>query len=129
MFQINFQQLKSFLSPLLDEIKSKVFIRQVAVGAKSEVMRFGALGLVRSSLDPSGPIHIDVLPLNDFLKDDFLPAFIKMNIEGAEIDGLLGGKKIVNCASPMLSICVYNLEDHLWRIPLFIHSQLKDYRF
>lgn len=56
------------------------------------------------------------------------PTFIKMDIEGAELDALAGARRVIQKHRPILSICVYHKQDDLWRIPLFIHSLAEDYK-
>lgn len=125
----NFKHLESFFSILPENEKRRMQIRQVAVGATNDVMRFSAMGTVGSSLDPSGSIKVDVIKLDDIIRDGIVPTFIKMDIEGAEIDALLGGKNIIGRTSPILSVCVYHRQDHLWKIPLLIQTLSKDYKF
>jgi hypothetical protein len=57
------------------------------------------------------------------------PTFIKMDIEGAEVDALIGARRLIENALPVLAICVYHQPDHLWRIPLLIRSFSDQYRF
>jgi hypothetical protein len=51
-----------------------------------------------------------------------------MDIEGAEIDALAGARRIIEKDRPVLGICVYHRQDHLWRIPLLISSLSNDYK-
>ena len=51
-----------------------------------------------------------------------------MDIEGAELDALEGARRSIQTHRPILSICVYHKQDDLWRIPLFIHALVEDYR-
>ena len=64
----------------------------------------------------------DVLP-------SFRPSFIKMDIEGAEIEGLIGARRTIAEFKPDLGICVYHASDHLWKIPLLIKSWDLPYTF
>ncbi len=124
----NFACLESFVASLQSNARKNIFLHQAAIGAVSDVMQFSALGSVGSFLDPSGSIQVEVKPLDAIFGDDFQPTIIKMDIEGAEIDGLIGGTKIIGRSQPVLSIYVYHCQDHLWRIPLLIHSQSKEYQ-
>lgn len=55
--------------------------------------------------------------------------FIKMDIEGAEYEALLGAKNIVKYHSPYLAISIYHKADDLWEIPLLIKSINSQYEF
>jgi hypothetical protein len=53
--------------------------------------------------------------------------FIKMDIEGAEYDALLGAAKVIQRDRPILAICVYHTQSDIWRIPLLIHEMLPEH--
>jgi hypothetical protein len=52
-----------------------------------------------------------------------------MDIEGTEPDTLLGASQIIASRAPVLAICLYHAQEHLWQIPLLIQSLNKDYNF
>lgn len=55
--------------------------------------------------------------------------FVKMDIEGAEIEALLGAKKLIANHKPKMAICVYHDYSHLQRIRKIIRSMTDDYKF
>lgn len=57
------------------------------------------------------------------------PSFIKMDIEGAELDALIGARHSIEKDLPVLAISAYHQPDHVWRIPLLIQSFSDQYRF
>lgn len=65
--------------------------------------------------------------------DEFLAGkrvtFIKMDIEGAEMDSLLGAENIIRSQKPRLAISVYHKIDDILRIPLWLKSINPDYKF
>ena len=56
------------------------------------------------------------------------PTFIKMNIEGAELDALEGACETIARCKPNLAISAYHRVDHIWRVPALIRSICPDYR-
>jgi FkbM family methyltransferase len=50
------------------------------------------------------------------------PNYIKLDIEGAERDAILGMKKIIQEQSPSLAICLYHKPQDLWELPLLINE-------
>lgn len=56
------------------------------------------------------------------------PNFIKMDIEGAEKQAILGAQKLIREANPVLAICVYHKPEDLWDLPLLIAEINPSYR-
>jgi FkbM family methyltransferase len=54
--------------------------------------------------------------------------FIKMDIEGSELDALRGAEKIIREQKPKLAVCVYHKFEDNWGIPGFIWSLNPEYR-
>jgi FkbM family methyltransferase len=63
------------------------------------------------------------------LPDAELPTFIKMDIEGAEREALLGGARTIARAKPKLAICAYHKPEDLYALPQTIMRIRGDYRF
>ena len=68
-----------------------------------------------------GEASIDVVSLDDVL-DGARASYIKMNIEGAEIDALYGAKNTIRKWLPKLAISVYHRASDLWRIPQIVRK-------
>ena len=54
--------------------------------------------------------------------------FVKMDIEGAEMDALQGMQQMMLQYRPKLAVCVYHKPEDLWEIPLFIHQMVPEYK-
>ena len=54
-------------------------------------------------------------------------SFIKMDVEGAELDALEGARAIITSQRPVLALSAYHRQDHLWRIPQMIRGMSDDY--
>ncbi len=117
----NFDRLREYVSALSHGISKNIALWQSAVGARKKRLRFEAFGSVSSSVSGGGSIEVECVPLDEVL-NDCPPTYIKMDIEGAEPDALKGARGIIESHLPVLAICVYHCQDHLWRLPLFIHS-------
>jgi FkbM family methyltransferase len=65
----------------------------------------------------------------DGVPDSDLPTFIKMDLEGAEQEALLGASSIIGRAKPKLAISAYHKPEDLYRLPQIIMRMRGDYRF
>ena len=91
------------------------------------VLRFDDAGTRGSILVESGGIVVPVVGLDEVLKGDRV-SYIKMNIEGAEIDALQGGSQSIKRWAPKLAISAYHFPSHLWQIPAMIKELRNDYQ-
>ena len=57
------------------------------------------------------------------------PTFIKIDIEGAEYEALLGAKVIIQAAKPKMAISVYHKTEDFWRIPELLKKYHPEYSF
>ncbi len=55
--------------------------------------------------------------------------WIKMDIEGFELAALQGAKEIITKYHPKLAICLYHCVEDIYKIPLYIHELVPEYRF
>jgi FkbM family methyltransferase len=125
---INLQFFKQYMATLPDDLRNRVELVPMAVGAQRELVRFAATGLASSGISSVGTLEVESVPLDEILENES-PTFIKMDIEGAEVEALIGAQHSINRASPALAICVYHQPDHLWRIPLLIRLFSDQYHF
>lgn len=99
-----------------------------AVGNLSRPARFAAMADgTASHIDPAGGAVVQTVSLDNALPG-FRPTYIKMDIEGAEIDALNGARGIIRECRPRLAISCYHAPDHLWNVPLVINSMVTGYR-
>ena len=96
---------------------------------KKSVMRIGS---GRSSSDSSvsleGDSKIEVTTLDSEVGEEKV-TFIKMDIEGAELNALKGAKETIIKNKPRLAICIYDKPKDIYEIPEYILSLVPEYRF
>ncbi len=90
-------------------------------------MRFEAIGTAGSQVTDSGTYEVRCVPLDEMLAD-CEASLIKMDIEGSELQALVGAQSTIRRHVPALSICLYHRQEDLWKIPLFIASLSDRYR-
>lgn len=61
-------------------------------------------------------------------KNNVYPSYIKMDVEGAEMQALEGGAECLKKCKPKLLLAGYHFDADLFRIPLFLHKINPDYQ-
>ena len=74
-----------------------------------------------------GEIEMPVTTIDDTLGERRL-TYVKMNIEGAEIDALNGGRNAIRKWQPRLAVSIYHRASDLWRIPQLVLELNANYR-
>ena len=74
----------------------------------------------------SSVISLDSLGLQDMADTDF---YIKMDIEGGEMEALCGAEKLIRAKRPNLAICLYHRTNDIFEIPQYIDSLDLGYGF
>src|SRR5262249_39168973 len=121
----NWSALKARVSRL--PAAERILLFNKAVGMSTGVALMNACGTIGSSVG-NGTVPVEVVALDEVL-DAPAPTFLKFDIEGAELEALAGTRRTLAKHSPIVAVCLYHVQDHLWRIPLMISSTCEDYRF
>jgi FkbM family methyltransferase len=64
--------------------------------------------------------------IDDVIKEPV--TFIKLDVEGFEMDTLIGASKTIQKYKPTLAICVYHKAEDLYELPLYIHKLVPEYK-
>lgn len=80
-----------------------------------------------SGINYSGNDTVNVVNL-DSLEDCQEATFIKMDIEGAELDALKGAEAIIKKNRPKLAICIYHSDQDMIDIIEYIHNLNSEYK-
>jgi len=78
-------------------------------------------------LNPNGSSMAKVVKIDDDIKEDI--TFIKMDIEGAELDALHGAEQQIRRNKPKLAISLYHKLSDLIEIPKLVKSYVPEYKF
>ena len=107
---------------------SRIIIRPVGVSDKKGIMYLSDNGTSDAqSLLNSGNIKVETVTLDDDIKEKI--TFLKMDIEGAEKNALLGAKNHIKNDLPKLAISIYHSNDDLIDIFKLIKEIQPNYRF
>lgn len=84
-------------------------------------------GTTSGTVSDSGNIRIEVKALDNLLECQSA-TYVKMDIEGAEMEALKGAEKIIKENRPKLAICIYHKPQDFFEIPLYIKNLNPDYK-
>lgn len=103
-----------------------------ALWSKETTLAINAKGNFASTvteiLEDSNVQRIDAMALDDFFLNKGA-TFIKMDIEGAELEALRGARKIIEEYKPRLAVSIYHKPEDIWTLPREILSYCQEYRF
>lgn len=97
---------------------------------KNGRVSFTSTDMGLSTIEEYGNDSINVVTLDDFMKEkDEKVTFIKMDIEGVELEALEGSYKTIEKDHPKLAICIYHKFEDMWKILLWINEKFPGYKF
>jgi hypothetical protein len=112
----------------LGELKTKIHSHQLALG--------DAVGSIQveTGNGPSSRVGVGNQPvpmttIDLFSQSHRPPTFIKIDIEGFEPQCLEGAKDVIQATEPVVAVCVYHLQSHLWEILLQLQQYHTGYSF
>lgn len=119
---------KNFMQ-LNENYKNDQRIKRFCLGAYSQKTQlyFSNGDGELSAVSNSGNITIDVDSIDNILGNE-KATFIKMDIEGSEIEALIGARKQIVNNTPRLAICVYHKKEDLYAIPQLIMEYNSNYK-
>ncbi len=126
----NYKQLKINIKKLPPEIRSKINCYKLGVWKNRCMLTCGkeeyGSNESFSILKKENLINIEVDTIDNIFKDENV-TFIKMDIEGAEYNALLGAKEVITKNKPKLAVCIYHRLQDFWEIPVFVKQANPDY--
>ena len=125
---VNFAKLSHYVRTHQGEfVEANLF--PCGVYSSTVQLAFESGGSMASSISKHGTTIIQCVALDDAIPT-FAPNLIKMDIEGAEYDALLGARHILNTYTPGLAISLYHRPEHLWQLPILVENIAPEkYRF
>jgi FkbM family methyltransferase len=99
----------------------------VLLGRSRGSAHFEGLGTMASSRSNTGTLEVAVETLDD-LAAGKRPTFIKLDVEGDELQALEGGRQTLKRTQPIVAVCIYHRPEDLWTIPLFLQEILPSHR-
>lgn len=117
---VNFSKLSKFVARHPSEIPDAT-LYPCGVYVSTTRLSFEIGHGEASAISNKGENIVQCVALDDVIPT-FAPNLIKMDIEGAETDALLGARHIINTYLPGLAISIYHRPEHLWQIPMLVED-------
>lgn len=119
----NFDKVKETLKG-----KKNIVCVNKGVADKVGTLNFTShMSATANRINPNGDKTVEVSTLDMDIQEPV--TFIKMDIEGAEQNALIGAKGHIVHDRPQLAICVYHTIADLWLIPTIIYSYNRNQKF
>lgn len=96
--------------------------------SENKTIRFNASSDGYSRITENGGTSVEVTPIDDIIAPDEKVTFIKMDVEGAELESLKGARDTIRRCKPKLAVCIYHKHEDMYEIPLYIKELVPEYR-
>ncbi len=103
-------------------------IYNLGLWSKAAELGFSDTGDGSSSVKESGETIIRVDRLDKIIVDEKV-TFIKMDLEGAELEALKGARQIIQKCRPKMAISIYHKQEDLLTIPSLIMEYVDNYKY
>lgn len=124
----NFLKLSQYLKTNSKKVCDQLLLYPCGVWSETTQMRFSDRCNASSAITSDGESMKQFVALDEVIFN-IKPEFIKMDVEGAEVEALQGAKEMICLNKPDLAICLYHRIDHLWDIALLINNWNLGYDF
>ena len=108
-----------------------VIVKKAISGESNQKLYVEGIGPASKIINTAkdGADEVFSITLDDFVKENQIEKidFIKLDIEGCELEALKGAAKILKQFKPKLAISIYHKDEDLWQIPQYIKSIVPEY--
>lgn len=108
---------------------NKIDLFNIGTWNRKETLRFASTSERISEINPDGEIKINVDSIDNLISNSQEITYIKMDVEGAELNSLKGSSIIICRDKPKLAICLYHKPRDIFEIINYIHSLKLNYKF
>ncbi|MDR2917604.1 MAG: FkbM family methyltransferase [Tannerella sp.] len=108
----------------------KINVYNAGLSSSEKEVFFDQTGSSAAKIDKKGNVPAKLVSLDKYVPEEERKeiTYIKLDVEGAELDALEGMRETISKYKPKLAICIYHKPTDLWKIPLFIHKLNPSYK-
>lgn len=106
-------------------------VENIGLGAYNHTASYRPLGNGSTHVDDDGSESAQIVTLDSYVREKNLPRvdFIKLDVEGAELDVLRGATTTITRFKPILALSAYHKPDDFWTLMEFVKALNPDYEF
>ena len=114
----------------LNDSKFDITLENLGLSDKESVENYAHIGSASRKL-PQGNLKAKFIDLDTYVARKNLPRvdYIKLDIEGAELEMLHGAAKTITRCKPKMAVSAYHKPEDLWTLATYIKSLRPDYEF
>jgi len=124
----NFSDLQNTLIQLREKGRTELFAHPLAVGDSVGEIFIEDNGGAASRVG-QGSERVKITTIDELCNQIAPASFIKIDIEGFEPQCLEGGRKLIAEHHPVVAVCVYHVQNHLWSLLLQLNEYYPHYRY
>lgn len=131
-FELDKNNYNKFLSNKKHISKDKIIFENLGLGEKQDIVYYNSLTTAsrlsnNNNLGEEGKI-VDLDTYVGINRIDQID-YIKLDIEGEELNALKGARNIISTCRPKMAISLYHRFNDLWELPVFIKMINPSYKF
>lgn len=123
----NFKRLEDYVAGMPEDIRKKINLIKAGVYSHDRGVNLYSLNGPGSFVADIGKERISTVTIDETL-GGVRATYIKMNIEGSEIEALKGAEQTICRYKPRLAVAGYHKTWDFWEIPLIIKQYRDDYK-
>jgi FkbM family methyltransferase len=104
-----------------------LYLYNIVLGNKNGMIGFNHGNGYLSKVDKKLKDKVKIMKLDSFKYLE--PTFIKYHLEGYELEAIKGSIKTIKKYRPIIAVTTYHTKDGLYKLPLYLIKNLKDYNF
>ena len=124
----NHAKLNAFVRSLPSDVSSRIRVYRGAVGADRGSVAFNQTGDMSAAISPTAEQKTDMFRLDDLVPESAAPVYLKLDVEGFEMQALQGAAALLSVGRAVLAVSIYHRPEDLWEIPLHLHDLDVGYR-
>lgn len=123
-----FEELKQM--NLDEDVRKRVILYNKGLWSKNTYLKFDieTPSATTNKIDDNGSTTIEVTSIDKIIQQENID-YIKLDIEGSELEALKGAKNTIIKNRPVLAICIYHLTEHFWEIIEYLYNLDLNYNF